>query len=128
MVALREARGADLSAQGYEMYAKTLSRYDIRDVRAAITRIAEAPRGEYESKIPELGEVKLMVEQEERKRTHIPFEPCGNCWNGIVVKHTGRGPSYRSWAEDCDCKKDWQMKKRAAQGITEDRKTRAAGE
>lgn len=105
-----------------------LSRYDIRDVQAAMAQIAEEPRDRYESKVPELGEVKQRVEAVQKQRTAVPFEPCGNCFNGLLIHTSGHGDTYRSWAEDCQCKRDWLMKKRAAAAPLDDRKMKAAGE
>lgn len=118
MLALAEARQGSVSEEGLKLYAKMLSRFDIRDVRSAIAEIAEEPREQYESKIPELGELKRRVEEAERKRTHVPFEPCEDCrhgrnghFSGSVVRRRDDGGTE---VGKCRCLVNWQEKRQAA--------------
>lgn len=134
MVGLAEARRESLSAEGLQLYARMLSRFDIRDVQATIARIAEERRGDYETKLPDLGELKARVEETERRRTHIPWEPCRDCQEGTNGHMSGvvieRLPGGRSRCLPCECVQAWKRKKAQAApaDAVEDRKAKAAGE
>jgi hypothetical protein len=79
---LAEARGADVSSHGYEMYALAVAEFDDADVRAVVDKVARRRRGEGEKSCPELGELVEPLErmrdrrrqakqQDEQKRTMI---------------------------------------------------------
>jgi hypothetical protein len=57
LTVLAEARGADVSSEGYELYATALAEFPPQDVRARLDEVARRKRGEYEKPWPALGDL-----------------------------------------------------------------------
>lgn len=68
LTVLAEARGADVSAEGLELYAGTLSAYPDEDVRAVIERTARTKRAEGEKAWPALGDLLDPLERLKERR------------------------------------------------------------
>jgi len=68
LTVLAEARGADVSSEGYELYAATLIAYPETDVRAVIERIARSKRAEGEKAWPPLGDLVEPLQRMNERR------------------------------------------------------------
>ena len=68
LTVLAEARGADVSAEGLELYAATLISYPDEDVRAVIERSARTKRAEGEKAWPALGDLLDPLERLQDRR------------------------------------------------------------
>jgi hypothetical protein len=86
LTVLAEARGADVSAEGLELYAATLISFPDDDVRAVIERTARSKRAEGEKAWPALGDLTEPLERmrerrwEERKRVAQQQEEIAEFW------------------------------------------------
>jgi len=65
---LAEARGADVSAEGMEMYAKALSVYPDEDTRAVLDRCARSERAEGEKAWPALATLTGPLDRMQERR------------------------------------------------------------
>lgn len=86
------------------LYSKALAEFPQECVETVIGRLMREERGEYESKIPALGDMLAMVRTEVRKLN--PWVPCGECSSGmrIVERDGGR------FAERCECWLEWKRR------------------
>jgi len=65
---LAEARGADVSAEAYELYATVLAEFADEDIRAVIGGMARSRRGEFEKPWPPLGDLIEPLRTMRRRR------------------------------------------------------------
>ncbi|WP_158789033.1 hypothetical protein [Granulicella sp. L46] len=80
------------------MYSKALEEFPDEAIALVLTRLAKSKRGEYEPRIPELGDLIDMVRKEAR-RMDRPHD-CVICGNSrqVVVELGGE-----RWVKPCQC-------------------------
>ena len=68
LMVLAEARQAAISQQAFEVYSTQLQKYELEDIKAAITKLSLTRRREGETAFPDLGTVDEAVMDERRIR------------------------------------------------------------
>jgi hypothetical protein len=96
------ARGEGMGDVALLGYSKALEAFPDECIAAVLAKLSTSKRGEYEAKIPELGELLDLVKAELR-RQH-PWKACGDCSNGWVIQCEGLDRS----AVRCECWKEWK--------------------
>lgn len=68
LMVLAEARGAEVSSEGYELYASALGKFPDGDIQAVIFKVAQTKPGEFEKPWPRLGDLIEPLENMSRRR------------------------------------------------------------
>jgi hypothetical protein len=101
LVALAMARGAAMGDMELLMYSKALEEFPDGCISAVLGQLSLAMRGEYEPRIPELGDLLHLVRSEVRKLSR--WAPCGSC--SSEMRSVERDD--KRFAERCGCWMEW---------------------
>ena len=110
------SRGAKPDQLTLTVYSNRLAQLDERDVIAALEKLAEAPRGEYEAGLPEIGAVLALVEVERISRENRSQEATTQ---RLVRWQCTENPAHTM----CDFPSAGEPLNRRCQGIPKTRRT-----
>ena len=107
LACLAEARQTSISKETYDIYSRALIKFDVRDVLSAIRALAIAPRSDFQTAFPALGDIVERTKQAQKQRRSSMRKPCGLCVDGWVVNRRSPNP-----ISPCQCKLEYEAFKK----------------
>ena len=107
-------------------------KYGMEPVHQALMELRIKPRQRFFPQPSEVAEVieEIMAKQAVEERQSNPIRDCAACGNSRLTFHrTGEGGALRTWAEDCECLKEWRLAKQLrSTEPSQDLKSKGAGQ